>query len=173
MSKKLLFDSSTKSEVFNEVESYLKKEGFKIVEKDQNRPWGGFFVVDESQIQKFQTAYFPDIKLSSAQLALKLSPKFLIVAPAARLSWQYHHRRSELWHLIDGEAGLIRSQTDEETNLEEINLHQTISLQNGERHRLVGLENWGVVAEIWVHEDPNHPSDEEDIVRISDDYNRS
>jgi hypothetical protein len=26
-------------------------------------------------------------------------------------------------------------------------------LQQGERHRLVGLEEWGVVAEIWQHTD--------------------
>lgn len=173
MSINSLLSSDSKSAVFKEVQEYLLKEGFKIVNMDESRPWGGFFVLDESQIRKFQAAYFPDITLSAEQLSQKLSPKFLVVAPRARLSWQYHHRRSELWQLAFGEAGLIRSQTDEETKLEVMTQNQTVSLQTGERHRLVGLENWGVVAEIWVHDDPKNPSDEDDIIRLADDYNRN
>jgi mannose-6-phosphate isomerase len=173
MSINSLLSSDLKSAVFKEVEGYLSKEGFIIINIDQSRPWGGFFVLDESQIEKFRAAYFPDIKLSTEQLSQKLSPKFLVVAPGARLSWQYHHRRSELWQLIFGEAGLIRSQTDEETRLEVMGLNQTISLQTGERHRLVGMGNWGVVAEIWVHSVPSNPSDEDDIVRLADDYARA
>ncbi|MFT5771182.1 MAG: mannose-6-phosphate isomerase [Algoriphagus sp.] len=173
MSINSLLSSDLKSAVFKEVEGYLSKEGFIIVNIDKSRPWGGFFVLDESQIEKFQAVYFPDVKLSTEQLSQKLSPKFLVVAPGARLSWQYHHRRSELWQLIFGEAGLIRSQTDEETRLEVMGLNQTISLQTGERHRLVGMGNWGVVAEIWVHSVPSNPSDEDDIVRLADDYARA
>jgi hypothetical protein len=30
----------------------------------------------------------------------------------------------------------------------------------------------GIVAEIWMHTDENHPSDEEDIVRLEDDFAR-
>jgi mannose-6-phosphate isomerase len=173
MSINSLLSSDLKSAVFKEVEEYLSNEGFIIINMDQSRPWGGFFVLDESQIEKFQAVYFPDVTLSTDQLSQKLSPKFLVVAPGARLSWQYHHRRSELWQLAFGEAGLIRSQTDEETKLEAMRLNQTISLQTGERHRLVGMGNWGVVAEIWVHSDPSNPSDEDDIVRLADDYARS
>jgi hypothetical protein len=29
-----------------------------------------------------------------------------------------------------------------------------------------------MVAEIWQHTDPNHPSDEDDIVRLQDDFGR-
>jgi mannose-6-phosphate isomerase len=173
MSINSLLSSDLKSAVFKEVEEYLSREGFRIVKMDQSRPWGGFFVLDENQIEKFQAAYFPDVKLSTEQLSQKLSPKFLLVAPGARLSWQYHHRRSELWQLAFGEAGLVRSQTDEETKLEVMRLKQTVSLQTGERHRLVGMANWGVVAEIWMHSDPSNPSDEDDIVRLADDYARS
>jgi mannose-6-phosphate isomerase-like protein (cupin superfamily) len=111
--------------------------------------------------------------MSDAQLSQKLSPKFLVVAPAARLSWQYHFRRSELWKLISGEAGIMRSQTDEQGSLGKMVLGETVSLEKGERHRLVGLDSWGVVAEIWVHSDSTNPSDEDDIVRLEDDYSRS
>ena len=47
-----------------------------------------------------------------------------------------------------------------------------ITLKKGERHRLIGLSDFAVIAEIWQHTDPNNPSDEKDIVRLSDDYGR-
>ena len=47
-----------------------------------------------------------------------------------------------------------------------------ITLKQGERHRLIGLNDFGVIAEIWQHTDVNNPSDENDIVRIQDDYGR-
>ena len=50
---------------------------------------------------------------------------------------------------------------------------EVIHFDNQERHRLVGLDKIGVVAEIWIHTDLNNPSDENDIVRISDDYKRT
>ena len=49
---------------------------------------------------------------------------------------------------------------------------ELVILDKGERHRLLGKDNWGVVAEIWMHTDPQNPSDEEDIVRLQDDYAR-
>jgi hypothetical protein len=47
-----------------------------------------------------------------------------------------------------------------------------VEFQAGERHRLVGLDQLGIVAELWQHLDPAHPSDEEDIVRLQDDFGR-
>tara|TARA_B100000795_G_scaffold265733_1_gene247955 strand:- start:90 stop:260 length:171 start_codon:yes stop_codon:yes gene_type:complete len=47
-----------------------------------------------------------------------------------------------------------------------------IVLQQGERHRLIGLDDYSVVAEIWQHTDANHPSDEDDIIRVQDDFGR-
>ena len=49
---------------------------------------------------------------------------------------------------------------------------ETVVLQQGERHRLIGLEDWGVVAEFWQHTDAESPSNEDDIVRLQDDYAR-
>ena len=45
-------------------------------------------------------------------------------------------------------------------------------LKKGERHRLSGLDSWGIVAEIWQHTDAESPSNEDDIVRLEDDFNR-
>jgi hypothetical protein len=46
-----------------------------------------------------------------------------------------------------------------------------IRLEQGMRHRLIGLDDFGVVAEIWQHTDAI-PSDEEDIIRVQDDFGR-
>ena len=47
-----------------------------------------------------------------------------------------------------------------------------IQFDKEERHRLVGLSKPGIVSEIWIHTDKDNPSDEEDIVRVQDDFNR-
>src|SRR5690554_4911678 len=156
----------SKDEIFGEIRNWLKFEGFQVVQEDQTRPWGGFFVLDESQIQKFREQFFPTVHLSDPQLKNKLSPKILVVGPEKRLSWQYHHRRAEIWKLVGGGGGIMISKTDEEGPLQALQLDQVIQLAQGERHRLVGLDNWGIVAEIWMHTDSENPSDEEDIVRV-------
>lgn len=95
-----------------------------------------------------------------------------MVKPHQRLSWQYHHRRSEIWTVSEGEVGVITSETDKPGELRVLTKGDLIQLGQGERHRLVGLDQWAVVAEIWQHTDPENPSDEEDIVRLQDDYGR-
>jgi mannose-6-phosphate isomerase len=162
----------SKSEVFENVEQYLLELGYRISSKDLNRPWGGFFVLDESQILKFKTDFFFEIELSDSQMRQKLSPKFLLVAPGARLSWQYHFRRAELWKLIAGNSAISRSLVNEQGPIEEMRPGKVVSLEKGERHRLIGTDTWGVVAEIWMHSDEDNPSDENDIVRLQDDYSR-
>ena len=101
-----------------------------------------------------------------------MSPKILIVKPAARLSWQYHNRRAEIWQIYKGSTGIIRSNTDTENEMEIYDEGDQIVLEQGERHRLIGLDDYCVVAEIWQHTDVDHPSDEEDIIRVQDDFGR-
>ena len=64
------------------------------------------------------------------------------------------------------------SDTDEQTEVQEKNIGDVIRLSKGQRHRLVGLDTWGIIAEIWQHTDPSNPSDEDDIVRVEDDFGR-
>jgi len=161
-----------KTEVLGNVEQYLKDLGFKIVAKDFNRPWGGFFVIDETQAEKFGAEFFPGIQVSSLKIGGKLSPKILMVQPNQRLSWQYHHRRAEIWKLVAGKAGIVLSETDQQGPLKQLVINDIVRLNKGQRHRLVGLDGWGMISEIWQHTDPNHPSDEDDIVRVQDDFGR-
>ncbi len=161
-----------KEDVFEAVKKFLEYNHFKIIESDKTRPWGGFFVIDENQSQKFVTYFFSDVPDSEKQSSGKISPKILIVEKEKRLSWQFHHRRAELWKVIGGQAGVITSDTDIEKKIQLKRKGDIINLRQGERHRLIGLENWGVIAEIWKHTDINHPSDEDDIERVQDDFGR-
>ena len=158
--------------IFEKIQNQLETNYFTIVSKDHNRPWGGFFVIAEEQAQQFANQYFDGLDVSTLKRGGALSPKILVVAPEKRLSWQYHHRRAEIWRVIEGQAGVKRSANDIEGELEILNVGDTITLQQGERHRLIGLDDYAVIAEIWQHTDANYPSDEDDIVRVQDDFGR-
>lgn len=158
--------------IFDKIKKKLDVQQFKIVSKDFDRPWGGFFVIEEEQAQEFSNCYFEGLDVSSLKISGKLSPKILVVAPGQRLSWQYHLRRAEIWRVIKGQAGVKRSSNDEEGELEILKEGDMITLQQGERHRLIGLDDYAVIAEIWQHTNIDNPSDEEDIVRVQDDFGR-
>jgi mannose-6-phosphate isomerase len=165
--------SSDKKEIFHFLETYLTHHHFTIAEKDDIRPWGGFFVLAETDAPAFIHHFFSSYKIEDLKIAGKLSPKILIVQPGKRLSWQYHHRRAEIWKLVGGEAKVVTSPTDEERDEKTLEVGDIITLQQGQRHRLIGATGqWGIVAEIWQHTDARHPSDEEDIVRLQDDFGR-
>jgi mannose-6-phosphate isomerase len=164
--------NTNRNQVFETIENYLKEEGFTVADKDFNRPWGGFFVLEESNAPAFAAKYFPEVDFSTLKIAGKLSPKILIVDSNKRLSWQYHFRRAEIWKLIAGTAGVVISDTDEQGAVHKLSIGEIINLPKGQRHRLVGLDVWGVVAEIWQHTDAENPSDESDIVRLQDDFGR-
>lgn len=169
---KLELTGNEKSVVLNDTEKYLSQCALDVDAKDFDRPWGGFFVIDENEAEKFGKLFFPDVDVNSLRISGKLSPKILVVAPGKRLSWQYHHRRAEIWRVIYGTVGVKTSSTDEEGMLKEISFGESITLSQGERHRLIGLNDWGIVAEIWQHTDAGNPSDEDDIIRLQDDFGR-
>ena len=154
------------------IENEIIGKGFKIVSRDFERPWGGFLVIDESQAQDFANTFFDGINVEALKIGGKLSPKILIVSPNSKLSWQYHHRRAEVWRVYKGNVGVSRSFDDIEKSVKILNEKDQIKLIQGERHRLIGLDDYAVISEIWQHTDPNHQSDEDDIVRLSDDYGR-
>ena len=156
----------------NEIEDEIKGLGFEIIEKDFERPWGGFLVISEKQAQEFADKFFDGINIENIRIGGKLSPKILVVNPNSKLSWQYHHRRAEIWKVFKGKVGVSRSFDDNQNPLIKLVAGDQIRLKKGERHRLIGLNDFAVIAEIWQHTDPNNPSDENDIVRLSDDYGR-
>lgn len=157
--------------IFERFQKQIEFLNFTIVSKDFNRPWGSFFVIDENQSQEFANHFFNGLNVDTIRIVGKLSPKILIVNPGARLSWQYHHRRAEIWQVYKGEVGIVRSDNNTEGNMVRYKQGQQVKIHQGQRHRLIGLEGFGIVAEIWQHTD-SVPSDENDIVRVQDDFKR-
>ena len=158
-------------EFYSKIKSELQTLDFEIIDEDLNRPWGAFFYINENQAQEFSDCFFGSINVNKLKISGKLSPKILMVKPNVKLSWQYHNRRAEIWQVYKGEVGVIHSPTDKQGPIEIFNPGDQIKLKQGIRHRLVGLKDYGVVAEIWQHTDPI-PSDEDDIIRVQDDFGR-
>ena len=169
-----LFDSSqSKDAIVETVRAHMQAKGFILAEIDASRPWGAFLRVENAQADQFVNTYFGDIAIPANAQHGERSPKILLVAPHQRLSWQYHDRRAEYWRTVSSAVGVYVSPTNEQPEaLEVLPLGATIALPQGMRHRLVGLDYWGAIAEIWIHMDPQNPSDEQDIYRLQDDYKR-
>ena len=158
--------------IYKDVESLISLNNLNFISKDIKRPWGGFYLIDESQTKMFSNLFFNILDLSKFKYSGKLSPKILIIKPNKRLSWQYHYRRSEIWSTIKGSIKVIKSDNDTEKNEYILNKGDQIEIKKEERHRIVGLDAYALVAEIWIHTDKDNPSNEDDIVRVEDDFDR-
>ena len=155
--------------LFFSVKNEIESKGYDIIGYDFNRPWGGFLLIDELQSEKFINEF---ISKDLDKIDGRVSPKILIVNPNSRLSWQYHHRRKEIWKVYKNTVGIVRSSDDNENDMCIHREGDMIQFNKEERHRLVGLSKPGIVSEIWIHTDKNNPSNEDDIVRLQDDYSR-
>lgn len=166
-----LENKKTAELVFKRIAAEAKGFGLEIADQDFKRPWGGFLRFDEKCLGDFFKAYWQGVDTGKQEG--RRDPKVLIVAPAQRLSLQLHHRRAELWRVLDGPVMVVHG-ADKDHLVEDVFFGgEVIHLNCGEIHRLCGsLTSWGRVAEIWEHVDPNNPSNEEDIVRLQDDYAR-
>ena len=127
---------------FTKTKEIIKSNGFSIVSHDFERPWGGFLVIDESQAQDFSNQFFKGLDVNTLKIGGKLSPKILIVKPKARLSWQYHNRRAEIWQVYKGSAGIIRSDSDMENEMEICNEGDQIVLEQGRKTSFNRLERF-------------------------------
>ena len=158
--------------IYKELESLISSNNLNVTFKDIERPWGGFYVLDEYHAKNFASLFFNNLDVSKLSLSNKLSPKILVIKPKKRLSWQYHNRRSEIWSIIKGSIKVIKSDDDVEKKIINLKAGEQIEIAKEERHRIIGTDKHALVAEIWIHTDKDNPSDEEDIVRIQDDFDR-
>jgi len=155
--------------IFLSVKNEIESKGYETVGYDFDRPWGGFLLINELQSEKFIKEF---ISKDLYKIDGRVSPKILIVNPNSRLSWQYHYRRKEIWKVYKNSVGVVRSSDDKENEMSIHSEGDLIQFDKEERHRLVGLSKLGIVAEIWIHTDKNNPSNEDDIIRLQDDYSR-
>ena len=165
----------SKKELTDQIEAAAVSEGYKIVDRNDTKPWGSYLRFDGEGAEGFIAEFFPGLSLDEARLGIEgaeLSPKILLVSPSQRLSWQKHDRRAERWAFLT-EGGYHKSATDEQGGLNIATAGDIVQFQKGERHRLVGSDTaYTLVAEIWQHTDTEQLSDEDDIVRLEDDYSR-
>lgn len=170
-----LSSERTPEEVNKDVAHILDGAGYDVELFDYNRPWGGFNQLKNENADQFVEEFFPGITPEEARLGnpeSELSPKILVVAPDQRLSWQYHDRRAERWSYLT-EGAYFKSLTDNQGDIYYAEAGQVVQFEKSERHRLVGaVGHYTLVAEIWQHTDPSYLSDEDDIVRLEDDYKR-
>lgn len=169
------FTNLTEQEALSQIRETLGGLNYRFADVDETKPWGAYYRMDDAQTERFLQEFFPGLSISEAKLGNddnKLSPKILVAAPGQRLSWQYHHRRAERWRFLT-EGGYHRSDNDDQGELRLAKVDDIVQFNTGERHRLCATESgYTIVAEIWQHTDPEHPSDEPDIIRVSDDYHR-
>ena len=90
--------------------------------------------------------------------------KRITVNPGGRLSYQYHHKRSEVWTIV---AGIATITLDDEVNWYDYGI--SVRIPQGMKHR---VENKEQVDLIFIEVQHGSSFDETDIVRIEDDYNR-
>lgn len=168
--------TTSKKVALKRVEDMIDELGYTVVETDTSKPWGGFYRLKDDEADKFIAEFFPGLTMKEAMLGqsgVKLSPKFLLVAPGQRLSWQYHHRRAERWHFLM-KGAYYKSMTDKQGKRVVAPAGTVVQFAQGERHRLTAFDDdsYTLVAEIWQHTVPSDVSDESDIVRLADDYSR-
>lgn len=165
----------TKLALVTDIKAAIDQSGYTIVEENIDKPWGAYLRLINNQADAFVADFFPGLSPEEARLGnptAELSPKILIVSPNQRLSWQYHHRRAERWAFVNTGA-YNKSLYDEPGEPKEALAGEVVQFGQSERHRLIGaIAHYTLVAEIWQHTDPTQQSDEDDIVRLADDYSR-
>lgn len=111
--------------------------------QNEIRPWGNYTVLDECQMHKV---------------------KRIEVLPKQRLSYQYYNHRSETWIITDGIATVTldgKVNDYPKGSIVNIPLKAKHRVQNNQEKPLIFIEiQQGTYFE------------EDDIIRIEDDYNR-
>mgnify|MGYP001219247816 CR=1 FL=1 len=59
------------SEIYDRISKKLKSENLTIVNSDLNRPWGGFFLIDEKGLENFANIYFSGLKIDEIKAGTK------------------------------------------------------------------------------------------------------
>ena len=115
---------------------------YEVGESD-SRPWGRWEVIGTGS---------------------RYTVKRITVLPGQRLSLQYHHHRSEHWTVVDGAAEV---ELDGVTH--QLGAGEHVFIPLGARHR---VRNGGDAPLVFIEVQVGDLLDENDIVRVSDDYGR-
>ena len=107
------------------------------------RPWGEYWVLEDTPTHKV---------------------KRIEVRPGQRLSYQYHHHRSEVWTVVEGKATVTLNE-----EVKEYGPGEVVCIPQGAKHRVANSAD-----QLLVFIEVQHGTyfGEDDIIRIEDDYAR-
>lgn len=108
------------------------------------RPWGEYWVLEDAPTHKV---------------------KRILVQPGGRLSLQYHHKRAEVWTVVQGTATVTVGDS-----IRDLQPGEVAQIPQGAMHR---MENRGETPVVFIEVQYGTYFGEDDIVRVEDDYNRS
>jgi len=111
---------------------------------EDHRPWGYYQILSDE----------PDHKV-----------KRIVVFPGKRLSLQKHHRRTEHWYILCGEAIVTRN--DEQLHLRG---GESVDIPKGAIHRVM---NPGTEDMAFIEVQTGDYFGEDDIERLEDDFGRA
>jgi mannose-6-phosphate isomerase len=109
------------------------------------RPWGEYFVLEDNESHKV---------------------KRIVVKPHGRLSYQYHHKRSEVWTIVSGIAKITL-----DGEVKNYNPGEVIKIAQGVKHRIENPSDHENC--VFIEVQLGTYFGEDDIVRIEDDYDRN
>lgn len=141
----LLIVHPEKVQDVKQVVACLKKQDHEAYKLHRTvfRPWGSYTILEEG----------PRFKI-----------KRIEVKPEASLSLQMHHHRSEHWIVVSGMAKVVNG--DRELF---VGPNESTYIPAGHLHR---LENPGILDLVMIEVQSGEYLDEDDIVRIQDNYGR-
>ena len=90
--------------------------------------------------------------------------KRLWVKPGQRPSYQYHHKRSEVWTIVSGNGIVVLDGVRRA-----VSTGNTVVVPIGTKHR---IENTGLEDLVFIEVQHGSYFGEDDIVRVEDDYKR-
>ena len=114
------------------------------MENIEYRPWGAYTVLHDTSEAKV---------------------KVIEVEPRSRLSYQYHTKRQEQWTVIYGELTIV---LDDEKVFRKAG--ESISIPLGAKHRAANETDTPVR---FIEVQTGTSFEEEDIIRLEDDYGRA
>ena len=123
----------------------LREEGQEesLIHRTVMRPWGSYTVLDRGD---------------------KFKIKRVEVNPKSRLSLQLHHHRSEHWVVVSGTARVTVAE-----KVFDVHPGESTFVPASTRHR---LENPGIIPLVLIEVQNGEYLEEDDIVRLEDDYRR-
>lgn len=112
---------------------------------DITESWGKIYCIADSDINNFLIKYFPNIILGPE---FTLSGRILVINSNSQTPFTYNHAQKTIWNVLCGPVGYVCSYDDIEPSKEFAQTNYEMIIDKEERHKLIGLDNIAVVAEI-------------------------